>query len=78
MIIGSGIKYSDFLTHVRTNTGQELEEVDFLNLPDDLEWSESDKEFLTQHILLAKVLENLRSSMAQKNKHTESEFGALN
>lgn len=77
-IIGSGIKYSDFLTHVRTNTGQDLEEVDFLNLPDDLEWSESDKEFLTQHILLAKVLENLRSSMTQKNKHTESESGALN
>ena len=77
-VIGSGIKYSDFLTHMRINTGQDLEEVDFLNLPDDLEWSESDKEFLTQHILLAKVLENLRSSMAQKNKHTESESGALN
>ena len=70
--------YIAFLERVNENTGLQLEEVDFLNLKEGLYWSPSDREFLTQHILLAKVLENLRTSMGQKEESSESDPNQLN
>ena len=74
-LLKGDLYYSNFASSVKEYTGFDVQDVDFLNLPEGLVWSEPCKKFLEKHIWLEKVVQNLKveGNLTNKNDRQSSE-----
>ncbi len=61
--------YRSFVASVKKNMGFDIQYVDFLDLPEDIDWSPECRQYLDYHILVEEMVQRLKTENDCKNKN---------